>query len=174
MRSFSGLQFHAKDFNNSQLAAGKRVLVVGSGRSALDIASMIAASQQAAQIIWLFRQVGQLQHMRVPQLLHAQYCRITTGRVLQRRRRLATACSAAIYTHFRAAVTTHKPVRPLSYPSPHGQLFAERDSHTWIYFHRHKWCPTHAKTYINRAIDRHQRTGQIYFISFCRMSLRAC
>lgn len=38
-------------------AAGKRVVVVGNGRSALDCASMAAASQQATRVTWLFRQV---------------------------------------------------------------------------------------------------------------------
>jgi thioredoxin reductase len=37
--------------------AGKRVVVVGGGRTALDYASMIAASQQAAHVTWLYRQV---------------------------------------------------------------------------------------------------------------------
>jgi hypothetical protein len=39
-------------------AAGKRVVVVGAGRSALDCAGMMAASNIATSVTWLFRQVS--------------------------------------------------------------------------------------------------------------------
>ena len=54
---FKGTQLHAKQFTDASIAAGKRVVVLGAGKSALDRASELASSRTAASVTWLFRQV---------------------------------------------------------------------------------------------------------------------
>lgn len=58
--TFTGKVLHAKDFRlTGDLLRGKRVLVLGAGKSALDC-SVVAASPEAgaASVTTLFRQVG--------------------------------------------------------------------------------------------------------------------
>jgi dimethylaniline monooxygenase (N-oxide forming) len=55
---FQGKQLHAKQFTDASIATGKRVVVIGAGKSALDRASEIASSRTAASVTWLFRQVS--------------------------------------------------------------------------------------------------------------------
>jgi cation diffusion facilitator CzcD-associated flavoprotein CzcO len=56
-KQFKGLQLHAKQFTDPAVCAGKKVLIVGSGKTALDASSEVAMSHTAASITWLFRQV---------------------------------------------------------------------------------------------------------------------
>ncbi|KAF6256154.1 hypothetical protein COO60DRAFT_1640917 [Scenedesmus sp. NREL 46B-D3] len=56
MQHFRGLQLHSSDLTDASLLAGKHVVVVGGGRTALDLAAMAAARQQAARVTWLYRQ----------------------------------------------------------------------------------------------------------------------
>ncbi|WIA43866.1 hypothetical protein OEZ86_010280 [Tetradesmus obliquus] len=65
MQHFRGLQLHSNDLTDPSLLAGKRVVVVGGGRSALDYAAMVTASQVAASVTWLYRQA----HWPIPQQL---------------------------------------------------------------------------------------------------------
>ena len=48
---------HAKDFTSMDLAKGKRVLIVGAGKTALDCVAEVTASQAAKSALLLYRQV---------------------------------------------------------------------------------------------------------------------
>ena len=56
-KQFKGLQLHAKQFTDAAVCDGKKVVVVGSGKTALDSSSEVAMCQTAASVTWLFRQV---------------------------------------------------------------------------------------------------------------------
>lgn len=52
----AGQHLHARDLSDGSVAAGKRVLVVGGGRTALDVAAQLAIRKHAKSITWLCRQ----------------------------------------------------------------------------------------------------------------------
>jgi cation diffusion facilitator CzcD-associated flavoprotein CzcO len=56
--SFQGRQLHAAAFSNPAIVEGKRVVVIGAGRSALESAAMAALPGRAATVTCVFRQVG--------------------------------------------------------------------------------------------------------------------
>jgi cation diffusion facilitator CzcD-associated flavoprotein CzcO len=56
--SFLGKQMHAAAFTNAGIAEGKRVVVVGAGRSAVEFAAMAVLPGRAATVTCVFRQVG--------------------------------------------------------------------------------------------------------------------
>jgi hypothetical protein len=62
---FQGLVMHAKDFRDTSAVRGRHVLVIGAGKSALDVGGEVAASRSAASITWLMRQ----SHWPVPRTL---------------------------------------------------------------------------------------------------------
>jgi len=63
MDTFTGMVMHAEKFCDKQMAAGKRVVVVGGGKSAIDCA--VAAAKVATSSLLLFREV----HWPVPRYL---------------------------------------------------------------------------------------------------------
>jgi len=62
---FQGLVMHARDFRDASAVRGRHVLVVGAGKSALDVGGEVAASRGAASITWLMRQA----HWPMPRTL---------------------------------------------------------------------------------------------------------
>ncbi|KAG2482298.1 hypothetical protein HYH03_018762 [Edaphochlamys debaryana] len=60
--SFAGTQVHARDFTDLSLARGRRVLLVGSGKTALDLVCGLVAAHLAASVTMLYRQA----HWPVP------------------------------------------------------------------------------------------------------------
>ncbi|KAG2496946.1 hypothetical protein HYH03_004952 [Edaphochlamys debaryana] len=59
---FAGTQLHAKDFVDMSLAKGRRVLIVGAGKTAMDCVCGLVASRTAASVTLLYRQA----HWPVP------------------------------------------------------------------------------------------------------------
>jgi cation diffusion facilitator CzcD-associated flavoprotein CzcO len=49
---------HASDLKDASIANGQRVVVIGSGKTALDCAAEVVVGSKAASVAWLFRQVG--------------------------------------------------------------------------------------------------------------------
>ncbi|KAG2496945.1 hypothetical protein HYH03_004951 [Edaphochlamys debaryana] len=60
--AFAGTQLHAKDFVDMSLAKGRRVLIVGAGKTAMDCVCGLVASRTAASVTLLYRQA----HWPVP------------------------------------------------------------------------------------------------------------
>ncbi|KAG2454841.1 hypothetical protein HYH02_000673 [Chlamydomonas schloesseri] len=54
--SYAGIQLHAKDFTDLSLARGRRVVIVGAGKTALDCVGSIVATNTAASVTLLYRQ----------------------------------------------------------------------------------------------------------------------
>ncbi|KXZ45523.1 hypothetical protein GPECTOR_53g109 [Gonium pectorale] len=52
---YRGLQVHSRDFTDASVAAGKRVLVVGAGKTAADIVTELTATRTAAAVTLLYR-----------------------------------------------------------------------------------------------------------------------
>ncbi|KXZ51062.1 hypothetical protein GPECTOR_14g48 [Gonium pectorale] len=53
---FAGSQMHAQEFTNLSLAKGRRVVIVGAGKTALDCVCSLVASRTAASVTMLYRQ----------------------------------------------------------------------------------------------------------------------
>ncbi|KAG2495226.1 hypothetical protein HYH03_006500 [Edaphochlamys debaryana] len=60
--SYAGIQLHAKDFTDLTLARGRRVVIVGAGKTGLDCVSSLVAANTAASVTLLYRQA----HWPVP------------------------------------------------------------------------------------------------------------
>ncbi len=60
--AYAGIQLHAKDFTDLSLARGRRVVVVGAGKTALDCVSNVVAANTATSVTLLYRQA----HWPVP------------------------------------------------------------------------------------------------------------
>ncbi|GLC49015.1 hypothetical protein PLESTB_000173200 [Pleodorina starrii] len=60
--TFAGLQLHAKDFTSMAMARGRRVVIVGAGKTALDCMGGLLASRVAASVTLLYRRA----HWPVP------------------------------------------------------------------------------------------------------------
>ncbi|KXZ51030.1 hypothetical protein GPECTOR_14g27 [Gonium pectorale] len=54
--AFAGKQLHAKDFVDMSIVRGRRVLIVGAGKTALDCVCSLVASRTAASVTMLYRQ----------------------------------------------------------------------------------------------------------------------
>lgn len=54
---FVGQQIHAKHFRDVSVASGRRVLIVGAGKTGTDCACNLLASRAAASVTMLYRQV---------------------------------------------------------------------------------------------------------------------
>ncbi|GIL77224.1 hypothetical protein Vretifemale_6714 [Volvox reticuliferus] len=54
--SYAGIQLHAKDFVDLSLARGRRVVIVGAGKTALDCVSSIVSTNTATSVTLLYRQ----------------------------------------------------------------------------------------------------------------------
>ncbi|KAG2486825.1 hypothetical protein HYH03_014508 [Edaphochlamys debaryana] len=52
---YRGLQVHSRDFTDAGVAAGKRVLVVGAGKTAADIVTELTATSKATAVTLLYR-----------------------------------------------------------------------------------------------------------------------
>merc|ERR1711879_407353 len=63
MDAFHGVTMHAERFLDKEMVAGKKVIVVGGGKSAID--SAVAAAKVATKSTLLFREV----HWSVPRYL---------------------------------------------------------------------------------------------------------
>lgn len=63
--AFVGTQMHAKDFTSQSIIKSRNVLIVGSGKTALDCVAEVAASKQANSVIMLYRQ----SHWPLPRFL---------------------------------------------------------------------------------------------------------
>ncbi|KXZ42101.1 hypothetical protein GPECTOR_204g383 [Gonium pectorale] len=53
---YAGIQLHAKDFVDLAIAHGRRVVIVGAGKTALDCVSSIVATNTATSVTLLYRQ----------------------------------------------------------------------------------------------------------------------
>ncbi|KXZ50998.1 hypothetical protein GPECTOR_14g24 [Gonium pectorale] len=54
--NFAGLQLHAKNFTETSAVSGRRVLIVGAGKTALDCVCSLVASRTASSVTMLYRQ----------------------------------------------------------------------------------------------------------------------
>ncbi|GIL74872.1 hypothetical protein Vretimale_2450 [Volvox reticuliferus] len=52
---YRGLQVHSRDFTDASVVGGKRVLVVGAGKTAVDIITELTATSKAASVTLLYR-----------------------------------------------------------------------------------------------------------------------
>eukprot|EP00775_Hariotina_reticulata_P000859 gene859-1178_t len=119
MQHFKGQQLHTKDFKAPSLAQGKKVVVVGAGRSALDCAGMVAASNIAASVTWLFRQphwpippklgngltMPGLIFSRLPSHLLAPY--YTASAAQQAAHTLTAPAKRAVWNMLQRSITNH-------------------------------------------------------------------
>ena len=62
---FVGTQLHAKDFTDYSVTRGRRVLIVGAGKTALDCMSGLVSANTAASVTMLYRK----SHWPVPRSL---------------------------------------------------------------------------------------------------------
>ncbi|GFR53165.1 hypothetical protein Agub_g15888, partial [Astrephomene gubernaculifera] len=81
---YRGLQVHSRDFTDAGVAAGKRVLVVGAGKTAADVVTELTATCRAAEVTLLYRRP----HWPLPRfvgpvsLKSLAYCRLTSAALL--------------------------------------------------------------------------------------------
>ena len=59
MGIFRGSVLHCQDFSSAQAVEGKRVVIVGGGKAAIDASYKIASQGNATSITVVYRQVGQ-------------------------------------------------------------------------------------------------------------------
>lgn len=53
---YAGMQLHAKDFTDTTVARGRRVVIVGAGKTALDCVSTVVSARSATSVTMLYRQ----------------------------------------------------------------------------------------------------------------------
>ncbi|GLC42610.1 hypothetical protein PLESTM_001356100 [Pleodorina starrii] len=101
--SYAGIQLHAKDFVDLSLARGRRVVIVGAGKTALDCVSSIVATNTATSVTLLYRQA----HWPLPRrMLGTSVRRLLFNRAM-------TTMMPPYYTASGTASATSKVTAPL-------------------------------------------------------------
>lgn len=78
---YRGLQVHSRNFTDAAVASGKRVLVVGGGKTAADVVTELTATTSAEEVTLLYRRVSSVRVRDVElRVLHGLMC----GRLMTR------------------------------------------------------------------------------------------
>ncbi|GLI59487.1 hypothetical protein VaNZ11_001372 [Volvox africanus] len=101
--SYAGIQLHAKDFVDLSLARGRRVVIVGAGKTALDCVSSIISTNTATSVTLLYRQA----HWPLPRrMLGVSVRRLLFNRAM-------TAMMPPYYTARSTTLAASKAISPL-------------------------------------------------------------